>query len=961
MDWLPCLRCGLVKKLFALPPSACLTFPERVYGGIMRRLPLLLILLIPLASLLAQGGRSHFHRDGFAGRQPVFVAGETNCTVVVKDHRIVTDRYYNAPSSEYLKIEAQSAAKANDAEYVHYHYDVPKTPISPLDGSNATASLWVRSFRAGIQLRARVRFPKERDPANPEMELSALILGDSYMDEKVRSWQRLSLGNPAEIVRKQLPVLRAKYKREIDTTGAYIDRLILNVYAGPGVSELWIDDLDIGPSVPEIVKPKPKATPASRAAVEQYHPYSVEFADSWIRIDRKPFFMRAIRWTDVPLKELRDAGFNTVVLPADVDRAVVEEAVRHGLMIVAGVPTAGTNVSTLDRDAEKLAENFHRFRSGDGVLLWDLGMNHRTEDLAAVLRTAESLRSYDARRPRSVNLWDGFSAYSESLNVIGSHRWPLFTDLNPDQYREWLLQRKALSMPGKLHWTWIQAHAPDWYMALAKQPTGQLETPLGPQPEQVRLLTYLSLACGYRGLGFWNDRWLANTHFGRDRFIETFLLNCELQLIEPVLFGSEDEKTTWEPTNHPFVKAAVIRGKKGILVLPVWLGPGSQCVPDQGAVDDLRIKVKLVPEGYDPWVLTPASYENLHASGKVRSVPGGTEIMIPKFDLTSIVVFTNDTSPDGLIVRWQDNIRHTFGRDAARYAKEQATEVYNKVQAVHEKLAGVAPEVPGAEEMLLQARQSMRLSAKAYDNSQNDIAYREARAALRSLRILMHEHWQHAVRGMTSPTASPYAVGFYTLPQHWELAARIRTASVGDNLLKYGGFELSESVSGDGAQVASLPGWSSRQSSLDGATMIGSIVSVNDAIRGKAANLGRNCLRLSVKPHVNPLAKDAPPPLALERTAVAVVSPTVDAQPGSWVRITFWASVPKGIVASADGAVVFDSAGGEPLAIRIRGTPNWQRYALYRQIPADGKINLTFALTGLGTAYFDDVKIEPMN
>ena len=205
----------------------------------------------------------------------------------------------------------------------------------------------------------------------------------------------------------------------------------------------------------------------------------------------------------------------------------------------------------------------------------------------------------------------------------------------------------------------------------------------------MRLLTYLSLACGYRGLGFWNDRWLSNSHFGRDRFIEAFLLNCELQLIEPVLFGAEDEKTTWVTTSHPDVRAAVIVCKKGILVLPVWLGRGSQCVPGQGAVDGLKIKINQVPDVYEPWVLTPASYENLHASGSVRSVPGGTEITIPKFDLTSIIVFTNDTTPDGLIVRWQDNIRHTFGREAARYAKEQATEIYSKVTAVHEKLATV--------------------------------------------------------------------------------------------------------------------------------------------------------------------------------------------------------------------------------------------------------------------------------
>lgn len=921
----------------------------------MRRFAILL--LVPCAALIADGTKRHYHRDGFAGRQPVWNKGDSNCHFEEKDHRIVSDRYYNAPSSEYVKIDAKPAAGGVDTEYVHYYYDVPKTPLAPADGGQATASVWVRGYRAGLQLYARVRFPKERDPANPEQELTALLPGDSYLEEKVRSWQRLAMGNPSDVLAKQLPVLRAKYNREIDTAGAYIDRLILNLYAGPGVTEVWIDDLDIGPCIPETIRTPSAGTLTS---IGQAHPYTVEFADQWIRIDGKPFFMRAIRWTDCPLKELRDANFNTVVLPEDVEPAVVEEAIRNGYMIVAGVPVASSqSISTLERDAERLAENFRRFRTGDGVLMWDLGMNRKTEDMPSITRTAKSLRSYDARRPRGVNLWDGFSAYSESLNVIGSHRWPLFTDLNLDQYREWLLQRRALSLPGRLHWTWIQAHAPDWYVQLAQANAAQLDSPLGPQPEQLRLLTYLSVACGYRGIGFWNDRWLANSHLGRDRFIETYLLNCELQLLEPLLFTSESEKTTWEPTSHPYVKAAVIRGKKGILVLPVWLGPGAQCVPPQGATDALTIRVKLVPEGYDPWVLTPASYENLHASGKVKSVPGGTEITLPKFDLTSVIVFTNDTSPDGLIVRWQDNIRHTFGRDAARYAREQATEVYAKVTAVHEKLLSMAPPVTGAEDLLLQSRQSLRLSAKAFDNNQNDIAFREARAALRPLRILMHDHWQNAVAGLSAPTASPYAVGYYTLPQHWDLASKIRAAKPGENLLKYGSFELSEPAPGDGASVASLPGWTTRQSSLDGATMLASIVTVGDELRGKATNLGKNCLRLAVTPHANP--KAVAPPQALERTAIAVTSPAVDAPPGAWVRISFWVNIPATIQASADGAVIFDSAGGEPLAVRIRATNGWKRHALYRQVPADGKLSLTFALTGLGIAFFDDVKIEPMN
>ena len=86
----------------------------------------------------------------------------------------------------------------------------------------------------------------------------------------------------------------------------------------------------------------------------------------------------------------------------------------------------------------------------------------------------------------------------------------------------------------------------------------------------------------------------------------------------------------------------------------------------------------------------------------------------------------------------------------------------------------------------------------------------------------------------------------------------------------------------------------------------------------------------------------------------------LNASTGTLVRVSFWVKVPVPVQAAADGLVVFDSAGGEPLGVRVRYQPNWKQYNLYRRVPADGKVSMTFALTGFGTAYIDDVKIEPM-
>ena len=70
--------------------------------------------------------------------------------------------------------------------------------------------------------------------------------------------------------------------------------------------------------------------------------------------------------------------------------------------------------------------------------------------------------------------------------------------------------------------------------------------------------------------------------------------------------------------------------------------------------------------------------------------------------------------------------------------------------------------------------------------------------------------------------------------------------------------------------------------------------------------------------------------------------------------------VPAEIKASVDGAMFYDSAGDEPLSLRITGVTPWKKFTFYRRVPASGEISVTLALTGLGYALFDDVRIEPL-
>ena len=310
----------------------------------------------------------------------------------------------------------------------------------------------------------------------------------------------------------------------------------------------------------------------------------------------------------------------------------------------------------VDRTASDLDAFMRRFSAAD-VLFWDLGGGRTSGDEMRVARTCEAIRRNDPRRPRGADVWDGFGAYSTYLDVVGAHRWPLFTSLDMAHYRDWLRDRHKLTATTRAtYWTWIQNHLPDWYIenVMEHRSTDPFTDPIGPHPEQVRVMAYIAIAAGARGLGFWSDRFLADSHQGRDRLQGMAILNSEIDMLSPLLLANRHQtETQWLDTSNPNVKAALIRGEKGSVLLPIWFGPGMQFVPDQGAILALTITVPSIPDGADPWRLSPAGVECLAHSAKKKV--GGTELTINEFDLVTPIVFTSDRP--GMVAWWQDYTR----------------------------------------------------------------------------------------------------------------------------------------------------------------------------------------------------------------------------------------------------------------------------------------------------------------
>ena len=475
-----------------------------------KTIPMLLLLAAGLLAVLVttRAPRKNVLQYGFETREPIWVKGGSDAPYRETAHRLTDETAHTGTRSELIALEAEKGT------FIHYTYDVGRAPIV----DELALSVWVKSNRLGPQLLARVVLPRERDPHNLDQPLAVLLPGDPYTTTS--RWQPLKVHQPVKRLREQQQLLRAQLRRDVNIDGAYVDRLVLNVYGGPGSTQVWTDDLEVGPldeSVPrspgrvESNGPTP-GTPVSnpgpggqsrggsdtvQSGVNQ-RAVNVALVHNQLRIGYvrptpgnegnagQEIFMRAIRHTGTPLKALQVAGFNTVFLDETTPPGLLEDAVNLGFWIVPSLrlPDERSDGALASLDAATQAriqagrDAFGRKLAAllkqEAVLFWYLGDSLTFEQYRGVARTAEAITRADPDRPIAADVQDGFHRYAQIPQLLmGMHRWPLMTGLDMIHFDMWLIQRRQLAKNPPYTWTWIQTHLPDWYTALAYDQEGR--------------------------------------------------------------------------------------------------------------------------------------------------------------------------------------------------------------------------------------------------------------------------------------------------------------------------------------------------------------------------------------------------------------------------------------------------------------------------------------------------------
>ncbi len=870
-------------------------------------------------------------RDGFEGPEVSWRIVQADVHYRLELHRRTMQAPRQGQWCEELRLTA------GNGTLVHAALDL--TPARVIE--ELVPALWLRANRKGLQLLAVVRLPRAVDPQTGKPAL-VMLGGDSYRSPG--RWEQLRVRNLPLLLQRRARLLRLQWKRDVDIREAQLVQLRVNIYGGPGTTHLWLDELSVAGFVAAgAVQPQVKpvvhradgpATPQGRT------PPRVQRRDDRLLLQGRSFVLRAIRYRGESLPWLKQRGFNALWLDRVPDEALNQQAAQHGLWLVAPPPLGKDAPGALLRPSD-LTRRFSR------VVAWDLGHNLSGSQYPAVRQWGEQLRAAGGESspllvasPR-----EQLRTFSRHLDVLYLDRKPIGTSLELAGYFRWLLQRRELSLPGTPFWTTVQTQSDPVLIRQTELLLGYPPQFAAPEPEHLVLQTLLAIGSGSRGVVFDSQSRLDASHVAaRQRAAAVELGLMYLRLAEPwlrsgrpagVFAGQVAGTGTAKPPSAdsaPEVLAAAVRIDRGMLLVPLWLSPGTQCVPGRSRAPEVSFLVAGVPETYDAFELSPVGLRRLRR----QRVTGGVRVTVERLDTGSLIVLTQDP----LVIDSLSRFARGLAPRGAELRYHWAAAKWQRVQWQLPALRRTGLQLPETPKLLAQA-QSALLKARAQLEARNyEAAWDQAARAASIIRLLQRAHWEQVLKDTRWPTAMPMTAAMDLLPLAVEFQRQPSTGSPGPNQLPGGDCEE--------LQRMLQAGWRHYREQVPGVHSLAEL-------SPKQHHTGQYALRLRVWPQ-----RADQPPAVLSKPPVWITTAPVAARAGQRFRFRFWVRIDRPISASTDGLLVIDSLGGEPLAWRGYKTQGWQQVVLYRAASASGPVTLTFTLTGLGEVWIDDVQIEPL-
>jgi hypothetical protein len=888
----------------------------------------------------------------------------------------------------------------------------------PLVIEDLTPMLRLQSDQTGIAIGAQVVLPRTIHPGT-QRPVTYIVPGSRYTGsgdwETLGFWDRHGIPNLQKESDRIAALLQAELKTSFDTRGQYVRQIVLfaerlpqqretkQVHVAPlnlsghavanvgnteqefifdplnyvgfkisvsagqvflqgnaGMSE-WDNPLRDHVAAPLV------AAPASRSLTRTTYPdghyiltnqtfsqspaalVHIRFNDGILYLDGVPTGVRAIEYQGEPLAFLRSLQFNAVWLKELPPPELLREAQQAGIWLICPPPSSVELEPARVYDPNQRHSTPSIDPSYDNVLIWNLGDNGSHFRYPGDATWTQMLQNADRikRRPILVTARSGVADYSRTADILMMSREPLFSSLDMLDLRTWQRDYPTLARPETTFWCTVQTQPSPKLTQQWTMFEGNPSFISAVSYEQIKTQIYLALAAGARGVLFTSHTPLTSndpeTEFRRTALE---LANWELQLVEE-WFASGRVIPLSARSNQSRMSNVIIQAGRTRLLVPIWQERYNQSAIGAAAVGNVRYIVPGIPETYSAYHLVPGRLMPM-ASPRVA---GGVQIELNEASLNSLIFFGEDGEVYAQVERRAKLMGARTAYLACRLAElelsmtEQVLTALRRAQdtktiPVHPKDNLPLIAMPEHESLLRATRDALGLAKNLANGTPPDYAhaYLEAERATRGLRLVGRSLWLEATRHDLNLCMTPVSVSFATLPLYLSAYQRTNSAKLGTNRLPGGDMEM---------RTLEHAGWEAMSHKVEGAFV------AKREISPVAARLGQSGLQMAVAP-INTFDK----PRQLETVPLWVATPAIPVRMGEMICVHGWIRIPQPLESTVDGFIIFDSLGGEELALRFLQTSGeWREFAFYRSIPEESNYYIFFALNGFGEVHLDDLRV----
>jgi hypothetical protein len=740
-------------------------------------------------------------RDGFESDRPEWRQEEPDVTFRLLDHDRTGRARREGQRSERFRFQAEGTGSA-----IYYSLPLPKVPLVP----DLEVSLYARSNQAGVQLLARVVLPADVDPdtARP----SYLLVPGTIANDADR-WERLELPDLARAVEEQARIRRVQTGRRVSLEGAYVERLVVNLYGGPGETEVFLDDLTVTPVPESVVAERHGLEPpavADAAAMDRAPDPAVplpelpdvapapgaadseRLGDAAVTLEAGGRLMKGGRdWVPTILaapgadvSTLLPFGFDVVMVAPDVEPEKLREAARRGALLM---PDLGDIEST-----EAAVEAARGFAVPEAVALWHLGSalgasndpESRKADLKRTRALVGAIKELPppASRLTTATVGGEFTKYAmprQNLALMGVAAGAWGAMRGPYDAYEYLLQRRqltALFNAGAPYWAWIDAAPPKGVRtAVWGDEVPPAWGSARVQPEQVRIAAYVALMAGYRGVGLRGDSELTRPA-GRAVLYELGLLNAEIDLVEPILARGADPILGLQtyPADPPqivsfntsFTQGMTTRRSKAAGEMPAHPTIRGAAISTSDGRGRLILLADLSPGAQwqppqmalnDLMLRVPGAPDSAQA---FELSLGGMKVLDRKRTPGGVQIKVPEFGVASMVLLTTDFAQAERIKRAIEAVRPQAVDLAIRqaraqsewVGELNARLANDSHGVPEAQELLSLAARSIESAEQARAREDYPLAWDECRRATRPLRVLMRAHWNAGLLALDAAT-----------------------------------------------------------------------------------------------------------------------------------------------------------------------------------------------------------------